>query len=95
LAGSIEPATDRNQDAAAIHPGVLSAEKKVFGGLKRRCDGFLIILLLSGIIICYLFFFLKLSSHRHIVSKPDLFDLKGVFHGFIKEFIVTDRHGIK
>jgi hypothetical protein len=33
LAGSIEPATDRNQDAAAIHPGVLSAEKTVFGGL--------------------------------------------------------------
>jgi hypothetical protein len=35
VAGSIEPATDRNQDAAAIHTGVLSAEKKVFGGLKK------------------------------------------------------------
>jgi hypothetical protein len=33
VAGSIEPATDRNQDAAAIQSGLLSAEKKVFGGL--------------------------------------------------------------
>jgi hypothetical protein len=33
VAGSIKSATDRNQDAAAIHAGLLSAEKKVFGGL--------------------------------------------------------------
>jgi hypothetical protein len=34
LAESIEPATDRNQDAAAIQSGLLSAKKKVFSGLK-------------------------------------------------------------
>jgi hypothetical protein len=48
VAGSIEPATDRNQDAAAIHAGVLSAEKKVFGGLIVRVNkGYILSPLLS------------------------------------------------
>jgi hypothetical protein len=40
VAGSIEPSTDRNQDAAAIQSGLLSAEKKVFGGLKSGLGRF-------------------------------------------------------